>query len=218
MKFLERHVIIPVLLICGVFTLANAQTPALHPDSSQIYFTIVQGKDTLIWAVLPEVDVYADAPPQLQKRVREWNRLVNAVYATYPYARIAAGVLNQVDGHIDSAHYSRRERKEYIKTKEQELKQEFGPGIEDLSIYQGKVLIKLIYRETGTDCYDIIKEMKGGFNARIWQTVAFVFGSNLKTGYNKEEDSDIESIVQQLESNPYYYDALYYSRYYRKYN
>lgn len=218
MKVIKRRVTMLFLLMCGVFTLAHAQKPATPIDSSHYVFAIVQGKDTLPWIVLPEVDVFADAPPHLQRRAQEWNRLMNAVYVTYPYARIAAGVLTQVQGHLDSSNYSRREKKQYLKTKEQELKQQFGPGIEDLSIYQGKVLIKLIYRETGTDCYDIIKEMRGGFNARIWQTVAFVFGSNLKTGYNKQEDADIESIVEQLESNPYYYDAYYYSRYYRKYN
>lgn len=218
MKFLKRQMIAVVIMMCGVFTLAEAQTPKTSPiDSSHLYFAIVEGKDTIPWVVLPEVDVYADAPPHLQKRVREWNRLVNAVYVTYPYARIAAGVLNEVNAHLDSVHYTKRERRQYLKSKEQELKQRFGPNIEDLSIYQGKILIKLIDRETGRDCYNIIKEMRGGFSARIWQTVAFVFGSNLKTGYNKQEDADIENIVEQLETNPYYYNAYYYSRY-RKYN
>lgn len=218
MKFLKRHVILTALMMCGVFTVAKAQIAnTTFGDSSHLYFAIVVGKDTIPWVVLPEVDIYANAPPHLQKRVTEWNRLVNAVYVTYPYARIAAGVLTEVNAHLDSAHYTKRERKEYLKSKEQELKQRFGPNIEDLSIYQGKVLIKLIDRETGQDCYNIIKEMRGGFSARLWQTVAFVFGSNLKTDYNKQEDADIESIVEQLESNPYYYNAYYYSRY-RKYN
>jgi hypothetical protein len=218
MKLLKRQMILAMLMICGVFTVAKAQVPhTTFGDCSHLYFAIVVGKDTIPWVVLPEVDVYADAPPHLQSRVREWNRLMNAVYVTYPYARIAAGVLNEVNAHLDSVHYTNRERRQYLKSKEQELKQRFGPNIEDLSIYQGKVLIKLIDRETGRDCYNIIKEMRGGFSARIWQTVAFVFGSNLKTGYNKQEDADIEDIVEQLETNPYYYNAYYYSRY-RKYN
>lgn len=218
MKLLKRQMILAMLMICGVFTVAKAQVPnTTFGDSSHLYFAIVVGKDTIPWVVLPEVDVYADAPPHLQSRVREWNRLMNAVYVTYPYARIAAGVLNEVNAHLDSVHYTNREKRQYLKSKEQELKQRFGPNIEDLSIYQGKILIKLIDRETGRDCYNIIKEMRGGFSARIWQTVAFVFGSNLKTGYNKQEDADIEDIVEQLETNPYYYNAYYYSRY-RKYN
>ena len=198
---------------CVAFSGVMAQMPA--QDSGRMVFTYIDGKDTLLWSFLPEVDIYANAPRHLEKRVRQWTRLRNAVYVTYPYARIAAGVINEVDHHLDSVH-GKRDRKEYLKLKEAELKQKFGPKIEDLSIYQGKVLIKLIYRETGTDCYDIIKQMKGGFNARLWQTVAFLFGSNLKTPYSREENADIESIVQEIESNPYYYNAYYYQ--YRKYN
>lgn len=203
-------------LCCGTCFFVRAQT--VHPvqDSSNMVLTLVDGQDTVLWAALPEVDIYADAPRHLKKRVREWTRLRNAVYVTYPYARIAAGVVNEVDHHLDSVS-GKHERKIYLKQKEAELKQKFGPKIEDLSIYQGKVLIKLIYRETGTDCYDIIKQMKGGFNARLWQTVAFLFGSNLKTAYNKQENADIESIVEEIESNPYYYNAYYY-QYHRRYN
>ncbi|MGH2643037.1 MAG: DUF4294 domain-containing protein [Chitinophagaceae bacterium] len=215
MKLLKRHVVFTTLMICGVFTIAEAQqVPNMtFADSSHLYFAIVVGKDTIPWVVLPEVDVYAYAPAHLQKKVEEWNRLVNAVYVTYPYARIAAGVLNNVNAHLATAHYTRRERKQYLKEQENVLKQKFGPSIEDLSVYQGRILIKLINRETGTNCYDIIKEMRGGFSARLWQTVAFVFGSNLKSTYNKQEDADIESIVETLESNPYYYNAYYYSIY-----
>lgn len=215
----SKALVLLVFLFCEIPDAVKAQSQTMSSGSNNhMYFAIVEGKDTIPWVPLPEVDVYADAPRHLQKRVREWNRLVNAVYATYPYARIASVLLTQVQGHLDSNSYSNRERRQYIKSEEKELKQLYGPGIEDLSIYQGKILIKLIYRETGANCYDIIKQMRGGFNARLWQTVAFVFGSNLKTDYNKQQDADIESIVEQLESNPYYYNAIYYSRYYRNYN
>lgn len=200
---------------CGLFFFVNAQNPVSLQDSSKMVFAFIEGKDTIPWAFLPEVDIYANAPRHLEKRVRQWTRLRNAVYVTYPYARIAAGVVNEVDQHLDSVQ-GKHNQKVYLQQKEDELKKRFGPKIEDLSIYQGKVLIKLIYRETGTDCYDIIKQMKGGFNARLWQTVAFLFGSNLKTAYDRQENADIESIVQEIESNPYYYNAYYYQ--YHRYN
>jgi hypothetical protein len=196
-------------LIMAAFCQVTAQSGHPAVDSSKMVFAYIDGKDTIPWMVLPEVDVLADAPPNLRKRVREWDRLRNAVYVTYPYARIAAGLLKDVDSHLDTIK-SKREKKAYLKLKEQQLKQQFAPQIEDLSVYQGKVLIKLIYRETGTDCYDIIRQLKGGFSARLWQTVAFVFGSNLKTAYDKQENADIESIVEEIENNPYYYNAYYY--------
>lgn len=196
-------------LLCAAFSDVPAQVSHKSVDSSKMVFAYVNGKDTIPWVVLPEIDVLAGAPRNMRRKVEEWNRLRNAVYVTYPYARIAAGLLKDVDKQLDTIR-SKKEKKAYLKLKEQQLKQQFAPQIEDLSIYQGKVLIKLIYRETGTDCYDIIRQLKGGFSARLWQTVAFVFGSNLKTAYDKQENADIESIVEEIQNNPYYYNAYYY--------
>lgn len=215
MKSIWQTTLWVTAFLCGLFSFARAQTSGQPQNNQKMVYAYIDGKDTIPWAFLPEVDIFANAPPHLEKKVREWTRLRNAVYVTYPYARIASGVLNDVDLHLDSIS-GKHARKMYLKEKEDELKQKFGPKIQDLSIYQGKVLIKLIYRETGTDCYDIIRQMKGGFNARLWQTVAFVFGSNLKSTYDKQENADIESIVEEIESNPYYYDAYYYQ--YGRYN
>lgn len=200
-----------LLLMAVMLSSVQAQSIFDFPDSSNMVYSYVDGKDTILWAVLPGIDVVGDAPRHMKKRIRKWNRLRNAVYVTYPYARVAAGVLRDVDSHLSDM--PEKEQKAYLKQKEEELKKKFGPKIEDLSIYQGKVLIKLIYRETGDDCYNIIKQLKGGFSARFWQTIAFVFGSNLKTPYDKQENSDIETIVKEIESNPYYYQAYYHNRY-----
>src|SRR6202043_968218 len=95
---------------------------------------------------------------------------------------------------------SESDRKSYIKSKEKDLKREFADPLTQLSVYQGKVLMKLINRQTGNNCYDIIKEYKGGFTARFWQTVAFVFGSNLKQPYDAQgDDKEMESIVLEVE-------------------
>ena len=91
-------------------------------------------------------------------------------------------------------------RKKIIKSREKEMKRDFGDKVTNLSVYQGKVLMKLINRETGNNCYEIIKEYKGGFNAGFWQTVAYVFGSSLKQPYAPQgDDKDIEKIVLELQ-------------------
>ena len=93
-----------------------------------------------------------------------------------------------------------RQRKLIIKSREKDLKRDFADKVTNLSVYQGKVLMKLINRETGNNCYEIIKEFKGGFNAGFWQAVAFVFGSNLKQQYDaKGDDKDIEKIVLEVQ-------------------
>ena len=86
------------------------------------------------------------------------------------------------------------------KRDEKELKREFADKITNLSVYQGKVLMKLINRETGNNCYNLVKEFKGSFSAGLWQAVAFVFGSSLKQQYDPlEADQEIEKIVKEVQ-------------------
>jgi hypothetical protein len=134
-----------------------------------------------------------------RKRLEEWTRLRNAVYVTYPYARRAGLIMNEMNAKM-VLMTSESERKAYIQSREKDLKKEFTQPLEQLSIYQGKILMKLINRQTGNNCYDIIKEYRGGFTARFWQTVAFFFSSNLKQPYDpKGDDQAIEVIVEEVE-------------------
>jgi hypothetical protein len=143
--------------------------------------------------------VHAPMPPAMRRRFEEWTRLRNAVYVTYPYARRAGMIMNEMNAKM-ALLTTEKERKAYVASREKELKKEFTEPLEQLSIYQGKVLMKLINRQTGNNCYEIIKEYKGGFTARFWQTVAFFFSSNLKQPYDpKGDDKTIESIVQEVE-------------------
>jgi hypothetical protein len=94
----------------------------------------------------------------------------------------------------------KKTRREIIRLREKELKKEFTDKLTQLSIYQGKVLMKLINRETGNNCYEIIDEYKGFISAAFWQTIAVVFGSNLKQSYDPtSKDADMEKIVRDVE-------------------
>lgn len=180
-------------------SLHNIPQPELGPnDTIPVPAQVVEGQ-IVPSATLPWIWVSVPYPPELLKRRQEWNRLRNAVYVTYPYARKAGYIINDINAKLASIS-DRGDRRRYIKSREAELKKEFGDPIKDLSVYQGKVLMKLINRQTGNNCYEIIKEYKGGFNARIYQTVAFVFGSNLKQDYDATgDDRAIESIVMEIE-------------------
>ncbi len=165
-------------------------------------WAIIVGADTLPLVDLPEVVIDAQMPARFRRRMEEWSRLRYAVYTTYPYAVEASAILRNVNAKLASMT-DRKEKKAYLASEERQLKKEFGPKLEDLTIYQGKILLKLISRQTGTNCYDIIRELRGGFSARFWQTVAFFFDSNLKTDYDIQQDNDIEVIVREIEQgNP----------------
>ena len=149
------------------------------------------------------------SPDKLAKYLEAYNRLRNAVYVTYPYARTAGITLNDVNDHL--AVVSKGERKKYIKSREKELKEQFADPLSNLSVYQGKVLMKLINRQTGNNCYDILKEHKGGLNARFYQTIAFFVGGNLKQDWDLKDKTDrqIENFVNEI-------DGMWYGNPYRK--
>ena len=177
----------------------NIPRPELGPyDTIPVPAKVYQGE--LISVKTGDyVFVHAPMPPGMRKRYEEWTRLRNAVYVTYPYARKAGIIMNDINAKL-ALLSTESQRKDYIKTREKELKKEFTDPLEKLSIYQGKVLMKLINRQTGNNCYEIIKNYKGGFTARFYQTVAFFFTTNLKQPYDpKGDDQAIESIVQEVE-------------------
>jgi Domain of unknown function (DUF4294) len=156
---------------------------------------LIGGKD------LQELYIWGGNPKDAAKYWAEWTRLRNAVYVTYPYARQAGVVMADVQLHLKTIR-SKSERKKYIKSREKEVRAAFGDKIMDLSVYQGKVLMKLINRQTGEDCYEIIKEVKGGFTARFYQTLMFFVGSDLKQEWNPAEnktDRQIDGIVQEID-------------------
>jgi hypothetical protein len=177
----------------------NIPQPKLGPNDTIPVPALVVDNELIPGGNLEWVYVSVPYPPELLKRRLAYNRLRNAVYVTYPYARKAGYIINDINNKMTGLN-SRSDRRKYIRTREKELKKEFADPLTNLSVYQGKVLMKLINRQTGNNCYDILKEYKGGFNARIFQTVAFVFGSNLKQAYNpSQDDRDIELIVRDLE-------------------
>lgn len=160
---------------------------------------VVYNGDTIEAKTLVEVAVLSKLTAEQLKNNEKWTRLRNAVYVTYPYAKRAGAVLNDINLNLTNVT-DKEARKTYIKSREKELKKEFTDPLTNLSVYQGKVLMKLINRETGNNCYEIIKEHKGGLTARFYQTVAFFFDSNLKQPYDPTgDDAAIEKIVLEVQ-------------------
>jgi hypothetical protein len=187
---------------------SQANTSKWGPNDTIIVSAIIYNGESMPFKELEMVYVSNLSTDKLAKYLEAYNRLRNAVYVTYPYARTAGITLNNVNEHL--AVVSKGERKKYIKSREKELKEQFADPLSNLSVYQGRVLMKLINRQTGNNCYNIIKEYRGGFNARLYQTVAFFFGSSLKQEYDYAHDAtdrQIESIVKEIDgiwyNNPF---------------
>ena len=168
-------------------------------DTVRVEAYITPEGDTIPQSWLPTVMVSAVQTNALKNYWKNWTRLRNAVYVTYPYARSASKVIQSVNAELANVQ-DEKIRKQIIKSREKELKREFADKVTNLSVYQGKVLMKLINRETGNNCYQLIKEYKGGLNAGLWQTVAFVFGSSLKQPYSPNgDDQEIEKLVLEVQ-------------------
>lgn len=175
--------------------MAKAQTG--EHDTLTTYAVVYNG-DTIEARTLTTVDFYARISNANKYDRAKWTRLRNAIIVTYPYAMRSGSILNEMNARLANIN-AKSDRKIYIKSREKELKKEFTDPLSNLSIYQGKVLMKLINRQTGNNCYDIIKEYKGGLTARFYQTVAFFFSSNLKQPFDAEEDDrEMEMILKEV--------------------
>ena len=193
-----KHIICLLLPLLIVTFNAAAQKRG-ELDTLRVHAFITPEGDTIPESVLPPVEVFAKLTGHWKNYWADWTRLRNAVYVTYPYAIAASRIMNQVNAQLKGVT-DKKQRRNIIRSREKELKKEFTDQLVKLSVYQGKVLMKLINRQTGNNCYEIIEEYKGFFNAAFWQTIAFVFGSNLKQPYDPSgDDADMEKIVQDVE-------------------
>ena len=184
--------------------------------NDQITFAMIGYRDfTLPFSQIPEV-VYLineSIPMELVNVVGEskksrnrYIRLERNVRKVYPYANKISELLVEYSSIIDSLEeYSgiiRYQKKREIFSKiEEELISKYGHSIKKLTKSQGRILIRLVDRETNRTSYKIIKDFRNIFSAGFWQITARVFGHNLRSIYNpnKGEDRMIEYIINRIE-------------------
>lgn len=141
--------------------------------------------------------VYISPPYKFKNRRQEhrFTRLVYNIKKVYPYAKLAGEKLKEFQLIMDTIT-NERDKKQFAKEAQKRLEDEFGDDIRDLTFSQGKILIKLIYRQTGNSSFEIVRELRGKFTAFIWQTIASLFGYDLKNGYDPNgEDRQIEEVI-----------------------
>jgi len=168
---------------------------------------VVENGDTIPMVFLPDVIKIGQIDPRYAAQRAKFEELRYNVYKVYPYAVVAADILRDVDANMAKLP-DKKSRKTYLKSIEKQLNGRFKGELQDLTITQGQILVKLIDRQTGQNCFHIIKELKGGFNACIWQSVALIFSNNLKREYDPtDRDKDIETVVQEIEAyNEHHYN------------
>ena len=175
------------------FILISSLTTAQKKDI--IDFEIL-GNDTIFLSDLPQVEILAFNNNEDKKT---YYILKKKVLKVYPYALIAKSKLEEIELNLTNIP-KRRKKKRYTKEIAKWVKEEYSDRLKKLTMSEGKILVKLIYRETNNSSYEILKTYRGKFNAFFWQTIAKFWDNNLKTEYdpvNIKEDMLIEHILIQ---------------------
>ncbi len=163
------------------------------------YFSVwyTENGDTVVKATHSAIEISGRTNNRLQKS--RYDKLQKKVIKTYPYARAARNVMRTYDAlcvHITDE----KQRKALLDKAEKHLMEQFEKDLRSMTISEGVILVKLIDRQTGDTGYELLRQLKGKFSAFMWQSVARIFGQNLKAEYDAEgDDVWIENIVALIE-------------------
>jgi len=195
-----------LLCCCCVFGTARAQTQPITAkygknDTIRTLVAEVDG-EMIPWIIMPDVNIVDTRIFKSKEDKDAYNRLRYNVYKVIPYAHYAGSRYRQLQRDL-ALTGDPKKQKELVGVCETQIKDMFKKEIENLTISQGEVLIKLIDRETNNTSYDLVKQLKGGFSAFLLQSAARIFGHNLKETYDRDEQRDIEQILQQAGYDSY---------------
>ena len=184
----QKILFLPFFLGFGLFVKAQVK-PTIKE------FTIID-EDTIIISKVPEVEILAfkDYDEKLRYYI-----LKRKVLKVYPYALKAKTKLVAIQVGLDSIP-KRRHKKRYTKEVANWVKEEYAEQLKNLTMSEGRILVKLIYRETQITSYELVKSYRGRFNAFFWQTLAKFYDNDLKAKYdpiNDREDMLLEHIILQ---------------------
>ncbi len=185
-----------ILILCVSFSGLKAQ----ERDTSDIMMGIVtENNDTIIHKNIDEVVVFPQRKFKNKRQRRRYTRYILKVKKVYPLAVEAQGLLLKYEPQYNALE-DKRDRRKLMKQLEKELLAEHKDELKKWSMSDGRILLKLINRETERTPYSLIKDFRGDVSAVFWQGIARIFSNNLKSGYAPdEEDQILEEIVTLIE-------------------
>lgn len=198
-----RNILFLFSLLMPLCTAGQKDTSIMKSDTSQkrlfLLNEVERDGEKLPEVAIKEVTILGKKGPARRAFYRRYDRLTYNVRKVYPYALIVRDRMGEVNQALDSIE-NEKDRRQYLKGVEELVLGEYEDDMRDMTITQGKLLIKLIDRETQNTSYELIKLYRGGFSAAFWQGIARIFGTNLKAEYDPfGEDAAIEAIVLDIE-------------------
>ena len=184
------------LLMFSLFSMMSVNAQVTPQDTTKMGYELQEDDSILNDTIqLPEILIYKDKMTPEERK--QFLILQNRVYVTYPYAKLASERLTNLNKGMANLKTS-REKKRYFNIVENYLNDEFEAKLKKLSRSQGRILVKLIHRQTGSSAFELVKSLKSGWKAFWSNTAASVFDINLKTKYapyDVNEDYLIETIL-----------------------
>lgn len=164
----------------------------------KVYPALITGDgDTLILVNLDDVSITAMRSFSSDEEYRKYMRIRNYAAKVYPYAKEAIRIFRELE--YASQHMSKRERKKKIAELEEQLTKEFEEPLKNLTKLQGKIMIKMIEKETQQPIYNLIKDLKGGFKAFYWNGFSKLYSYDLKEGYNPGQYTLLDAVLQDFD-------------------
>lgn len=160
----------------------------------RIGYEIVEGDTIPIYLFN---DIYLSSLKS-QEEIDRYKKLVRNVKVALPYAKLAAFRLQMMEDNLQMIK-SEKARKKYIKQCEKSIKEEFMNDLKNLTVSQGKLLLKLIHRETGKTTWDILSTYQGSLGPIFWNAMAAMYGASTKDTFDPIVDREIEQIIRKLE-------------------
>ncbi|WP_398456040.1 DUF4294 domain-containing protein [Sphingobacterium thalpophilum] len=201
-----KTIVFGLLFLLGSLSAVAQSQPLVMPlygegaqeTVSDYMTTTLPSGEVLPWFPIPEVVIVRKRVWSSEEARRAYLRFRRNVLKVLPYAIYAQKRYDQLDRELAMTS-DKKQQKAMVDKCETDVKQMFDREIKNMTISQGKILIKLIDRYTGHTGYEMVKEMKGGISAFFYQGVAKIFGHNLKSTYDPKEDFEIENIIREFE-------------------
>ena len=161
---------------------------------------VLQGRDSIQYVELNNIYIYPKPVFKNEKQRMAYNRLVYNIKKVLPIAKEVNKIIVETYEYLETLP-NKKAKDEHMKLVEKSIKKEYTPRMKKLTYSQGKLLIKLVYRECNSSSYNLVQAFLGPVKAGFYQAFAWAFGASLKKDYDPNGvDRLTERVVLQVEA------------------
>lgn len=196
---MKKYLFILTTLLLGSLAANGQQRISTCKNGYKVPVTVYKN-DTIPTITLREVIIFPEIRFKSKRQRTKYNKLVRDVKKTLPLAKEINRAVIETYEYLQTLP-DKKSREDHLKMVEKGLKQQYTPVMKKLTFSQGKLLIKLVNRETNSSSYELVKAFMGPLKAGFYQTFAALFGASLKKEYHPEDDDKMTERIIILVEN-----------------